>query len=120
MAIKYNNAATIASTFNISSASPIDSRTVVQSVSDLTNVNTWSDEKARLYDGLTVTVIDTGEIWTLKNKANYQNTTDGTGWVKSGSGGKVYSEGNAISLTNDTIAVTSHIYSPELNSVAFG
>ena len=81
---RINNAITFGSGFNISAQAPIDSRTRVEYESDLTNATTWPADTAPLYNGLIVSVLETGDVWILKNVNNYTNITDGTGWIKVG------------------------------------
>ena len=70
--------------FNITTPAPIDSRMRVEHETDLTDSSNWPTATAPLYKGLTVTVMDTGDIWTLKNVNLYGDTSSGNGWKKVG------------------------------------
>lgn len=66
-------------TFNFSAnlepkvQAPLDARTVVDTVAELTQAATWQDTNndVWLYDGLVVSVAQTGELYMLTNKAAY-------------------------------------------------
>lgn len=79
-----DNAITFGAGFNITSTAPIDSRMLVEHEDDLISSSTWPSDKAPLYDGMTVTVKETGEIWVLKDITKYTDKTTGEGWHKSG------------------------------------
>ena len=81
---RINNAITFGSGFNIASIGPIDSRMLVEYERDLTNASNWPSDKAPLYDGITVTVRETGDIWVLKDVNHSGDTESGLGWKKSG------------------------------------
>ena len=80
---RINNAITWGSGFNISAAEPIDSRTRVEFESDLTLAATWPSDTAPVFSGLTVSVIETGDVWVLKDPT-YYNEKSSRGWVKVG------------------------------------
>ena len=75
-----DNAIRMGSAFNISAAAPIDSRMVVENVSDLTNTITWPDDKAKLYNGLRVSVLENSCVYVLKDKSQFTDLEKG--WVK--------------------------------------
>ena len=72
------NSITFGSGFNITAEGPIDSRMVVEYISDLTTV--WNSD-APAYEGMSVSVIEDGNIYVLRNKdfSNFNN------WKKQGS-----------------------------------
>lgn len=96
---RINNAITFGAGFNISAASPIDSRMRVQYESDLTNAATWNSSEAPLYDGLTTTVMETGDIWVLMDKTKYTDKTTGQGWVNKGKGSDIDDNSSANNKT---------------------
>jgi hypothetical protein len=79
---RINNAITFGSGFNITASGPIDSRTRVEYVTDLTLEATWPSDKAPVYDGLTVIVTKTpndeplGELWTLPKASKWNVLED--------------------------------------------
>ena len=73
------NAINFGNGFNIGAVAPIDSRMRVEKVSDLTSV--WTAE-IPAYKGMIVTVMDTSEVYVLKDADNYTNINS---WVKLGS-----------------------------------
>ena len=81
---------------------PIDSRTVVEYKSDLINTgDIWNakDGSKYLYDGLTVYVKDTDELYTLIDASNYSNS-DYSSWKK------IASDDDVKNL-NDNVVKTS-------------
>lgn len=83
------NSITFGSGFNITAEGPIDSRMIVEYISDLTTV--WNSD-APAYEGMTVSVLEDGNLYTLRNK----NFSDFSNWKKqssdnSGSGISKYS-----------------------------
>ena len=74
------NSITFGSGFNITAEGPIDSRMVVEYISDLTTV--WNSD-APAYEGMSVSVLEDGNIYVLRNKdfSNFNN------WKKQGSDG---------------------------------
>ena len=74
------NSITFGSGFNITAEGPIDSRMVVEYISDLTTV--WNPD-APAYEGMIVSVLEDGNIYTLRNK----DFTDINNWKKIGSDG---------------------------------
>ena len=84
------NSITFGSGFNITAEGPIDSRMVVEYISDLTTV--WNSD-APAYEGMIVSVLEDGNIYTLRNKefGNINNWkkigSDGDGDSDSDSGG---------------------------------
>lgn len=66
---RLNNAINFGSGFNITAASPIDSRMLVESIADLTDPSQWyenSKASCPVFTGMIVAVKDTGSIYTLK------------------------------------------------------
>jgi hypothetical protein len=66
---RINNAINFGSGFNITAASPIDSRMLVQTITDLTDPNQWynnSSVPCPVFTGMIVAVRNTGSIYTLK------------------------------------------------------
>lgn len=80
--------ANYASNFEVLKQAPLDSRTVVSDVGDLTKIATWQDADGNvwLYDGLIVVVpnadnANAPEVYVLKNKDNYGRPD---AWLKLG------------------------------------
>ena len=73
------NAIDFGSGFNIKSQGPIDSRMIVEYISDLTTV--W-DSDSPVYVGMIVSVLEDGNVYVLRNK----DYTDINNWKKQGSG----------------------------------
>ena len=78
------NSITFGSGFNITAEGPIDSRMVVEYIEDLTTV--WNSD-APAYEGMSVSVIEDGNIYVLRNK----DFSDINNWKKQGSGMGKYS-----------------------------
>ena len=79
------NAITSGSGFNITAAGPIDSRMVVEYISDLTTV--WNKD-APAYAGMSVSVLEDGNIYVLlQNEDGSVDFTDFKNWKKQGSDG---------------------------------
>lgn len=74
------NSITFGSGFNITAEGPIDSRMIVEYISDLTTV--WNSD-APAYEGMFVSVLEDGNIYTLRSK----DFTDINNWKKQGSDG---------------------------------
>lgn len=82
-------------TFNFSAnlepkvQAPLDARTVVGTVAELTQAATWQDSegKAWLYDGMVVTVNETQTLYMLTNKDNYASAA---AWKVVGKGSEVF------------------------------
>ena len=72
------NSITFGSGFNITAEGPIDSRMVVETIEDLTTV--WNSD-APAYEGMTVSVLEDGNIYVLRSK----NFSDINNWKKQGS-----------------------------------
>ena len=72
------NSIDFGSGFNITSEGPIDSRMIVEYISDLTTV--WNSN-APAYEGMIVSVLEDGNIYTLRNK----DYSDIKNWKKQGS-----------------------------------
>ena len=73
------NAINFGNGFNIGAVAPIDSRMRVELLSDLTSV--WTAE-IPAYKGMIVTVMETSDVYVLKDVDNYTNIAS---WVKLGS-----------------------------------
>ena len=66
---RINNAINFGTGFNITAASPIDSRMLVENITDLTDPNQWyknSTAPCPVFTGMIVAVKETGSIYTLK------------------------------------------------------
>ena len=74
------NSITFGSGFNITAEGPIDSRMVVEYISDLTTV--WNSD-APAYEGMIVSVLEDDNIYTLTDK----DFTNFSNWKKQGSNG---------------------------------
>ena len=88
---RINGSYNLGSTFNISAQFPIDSRMRVEKKDDLTNPDTWviDDLIQRVYSGMLVVVMQTGELWVLPDMNMYTVFDDGTpsttgGWKLAG------------------------------------
>lgn len=79
MAIKFKNALTYGYGFNITAKGPVDSRTVVESLADLTTV--WGSD-APAYVGMVVAVVEDGNLYTLIA----EDATNVDNWKQVGSG----------------------------------
>lgn len=99
--------------FNIEAEGPIDARTVVEYLADLTNANTW--ENLNPYKGMTVNVLQDGSQWMLTGATQ----TDIKSWKRLDGGGKgelVLSGSSTVSIsTAATSAKTTYTFtSPTL------
>lgn len=56
--------------FNITAQAPIDSRVRVETLSDLTAKDSWDLEIFPPYNGMIVSVIDSGEIYVLMDESD--------------------------------------------------
>ena len=64
------NILTFGDGFNITAQAPIDSRVRVNSLSDLIASDSWNLSEFPPYDGLIVSVIDTGNVYVLTDATN--------------------------------------------------
>lgn len=96
MAKPYKNGILIADVFIPSGAQPLDSRTVVENLSDLYNAETFG---TAVYNGMTVSVLSEDAIYYLKDKTKI--TTE-AGWEKLGKGEGI----GAIAVDNYSTAVS--------------
>lgn len=97
-------------TFNFSAnlepkvQAPLDARTVVDTVAELTQAATWQDTNGDvwLFDGLVVSIAQTGELYMLTDKAAY---TSPASWKRIDGGGAesdVYMVGDISTLTTSS------------------
>lgn len=97
-------------TFNFSAnlepkvQAPLDARTVVDTVAELTQAATWQDTNGDvwLFDGLVVSIAQTGELYMLTDKAAY---TSAASWKRIDGGGAeagVYMVGDISTLTTSS------------------
>lgn len=97
-------------TFNFSAnlepkvQAPLDARTVVDTVAELTQAATWQDTNGDvwLFDGLVVSIAQTGELYMLTDKAVY---TSAASWKRIDGGGAesdVYMVGDISTLTTSS------------------
>ena len=91
------NAINFGDGFNITAESPIDSRMVVEFISDLTTV--WNSDSPA-YVGMPVSVIEDGNIYVLRNK-DFSNINN---WKKQGSEVEVHSTDVSFNPTSDVSA----------------
>ncbi len=73
--------------FEIKSTAPIDARTIVPTVLELTESSTWIDEDSKiwLYDGLVVSVLENHGLYMLKNYDPVSNPSaysDADNWIR--------------------------------------
>ena len=91
------NSITFGSGFNITASGPIDSRMVVERISDLTDKNVWNSE-APVYVGMVVSVLQDNNMYVLKEK----DFTKLDNWKMVGSdGGSSVSEYSLPVMTNE-------------------
>ena len=88
------NSITFGSGFNITAEGPIDSRMVVEFISDLTTV--WNSD-APAYEGMAVSVLEDGNIYVLRNK----DFSDFNNWKKQGSDGSAISKYSLPVMTEE-------------------
>jgi hypothetical protein len=106
--------------FNIEAEGPIDARTVVESLADLTNANTWVENSKNLnpYKGMTVNVLQDGSQWMLTGATQ----TDIKSWKRLDGGGKgelVLSGSSTVSIsTATTSAKTTYTFTSPKVTVA--
>lgn len=87
MAIKYNGLIRFSSALKPTGPQPLDDRTVVEYISDLTNVETFSvDGASNAYRGMLVSVLEDDKVYLLKNKDEITNLNS---WVAIGSNNDV-------------------------------
>lgn len=87
MAIKYNGLIRFSSALKPTGPQPLDDRTVVECISDLTNIETFSiDGASNAYRGMLVSVLEDDKVYLLKNKDEITNPNS---WVAIGSNNDV-------------------------------
>lgn len=87
MAIKYNGLIRFSSALKPTGPQPLDDRTVVECISDLTNIETFSvDGASNAYRGMLVSVLEDDKVYLLKNKDEITNINS---WVAIGSNNDV-------------------------------
>lgn len=87
MAIKYNGLIRFSSALKPTGPQPLDDRTVVEYISDLTNIETFSvDGASNAYRGMLVSVLEDDKVYLLKNKDEITNINS---WVAIGSNNDV-------------------------------
>lgn len=87
MAIKYNGLIRFSSALKPTGPQPLDDRTVVEYISDLTNIETFSvDGASNAYRGMLVSVLEDDKVYLLKNKDEITNLNS---WVAIGSNNDV-------------------------------
>ena len=91
------NSIDFGSGFNIKAQGPIDSRMIVESISDLNTV--WNSD-APAYEGMMVSVLEDGNVYVLKN-IDSSNDTPKYSWKKMGSGGSGIGEYSLPVMTED-------------------
>lgn len=100
------NSITFGSGFNITAEGPIDSRMVVEYISDLTTV--WNSD-APAYEGMIVSVIEDGNVYTLIDS----DFTDINNWKKQGGGIEIYSSVDELPEDVPTGTLASVLYKVE-------
>ena len=87
MAKIYNGLIRFSSTIKPTGPQPLDDRTVVESISDLTNIDTFTIDGASIaYRGMLVSVLEDDKVYLLKNKNEITNLNS---WVAIGSNNDV-------------------------------
>lgn len=87
MARKYNTGnVQYGSTFDIGATRPIDSRLIVDKISDLTNPETWPLETAPAYTGMPVIVLEDLSLYILKDEKHKDEIEY---WKKAGGSGGI-------------------------------
>lgn len=82
MSIKYNGLIRFSSALKPTGPQPLDDRTVVEYISDLTNIETFSvDGASNAYRGMLVSVLEDDKVYLLKNKDEITNINS---WVAIG------------------------------------
>lgn len=102
----------VASYYNVTARSPLDTRMLVRTLNDLTAETSWDDEHHPPYKGMLVVVQETGDVYTLLNDADVHNPES---WKKSGSEGGS-GPSTADSITTDVIQVNGGPLSSILNN----
>lgn len=87
MAKIYNGLIRFSSTIKPTGPQPLDDRTVVESISDLTNIETFTIDGASIaYRGMLVSVLEDDKVYLLKNKDEITNSDS---WLAIGSNNDV-------------------------------
>lgn len=108
--------------FNITKLGPIDARTVVETLSDLTNANTWKENGENLnpYNGMLVMVLEDDSLWILDDGGgavkNPVNHTVMTSWHRVDSRSLKYTGSDTVYIATATTTegVTYTFTSPKL------
>ena len=94
MAKIYNGLIRFSSTIKPTGPQPLDDRTVVEFISDLTNIDTFTIDGASIaYRGMLVSVLEDDKVYLLKNKDEITNINS---WVAIGSNNDVNIDGDYI------------------------
>ena len=108
--------------FNITKLGPIDARTVVETLSDLTNANTWKENGENLnpYNGMLVMVLEDDSLWILDDGGgavkNPVNHTVMTSWHRVDSRSLNYTGSDTVYIATaaTTEGITYTFTSPKL------
>lgn len=108
--------------FNITKLGPIDARTVVETLSDLINPNTWKENGENLnpYNGMLVMVLEDDSLWILDDGGgavkNPVNHTVMTSWHRVDSRSLNYTGSDTVYIATATTTegVTYTFTSPQL------
>ena len=111
MAIKYNGLIRFSSALKPTGPQPLDDRTVVEYISDLTNIETFSvDGASNAYRGMLVSVLEDDKVYLLKNKDEITNINS---WIAIGSN-------NDINIDDDYINQLIESYLNDNNYITQG
>lgn len=112
----FNGKILFASSIQPTGAQPLDDRTVVKSLSDLYNAETFG---LAIYKGMVVSVTDEQKQYMLIDD---KNPTSASSWIPTGSGGSGsdYTAGTNIEITGNIIAAKGYVYNDQINSFAEG
>ena len=108
MAKIYNGLIRFSSTIKPTGPQPLDDRTVVEFISDLTNIDTFTIDGASIaYRGMLVSVLEDDKVYLLKNKNEITNLNS---WVAIGSNNDVNIDDDYINqLINNILTNKEYI-----------
>ena len=114
MAKIYNGLIRFSSTIKPTGPQPLDDRTVVESISDLTNIDTFTIDGASIaYRGMLVSVLEDDKVYLLKNKNEITNLNS---WVAIGSNNDVNIDDDYINqLINDILANKEYVTESDIS-----
>ena len=90
----------VASYYNVTARSPLDTRMLVRTLNDLTAETSWDDEHHPPYKGMLVVVQDSGDVYTLIDEENVHKID---AWKKQGSNTELDSVDSKLVMTDEII-----------------